>query len=359
MAEAIGLALGAVGLLSVFSTCLEAFDLIDLGRSHGRDVTLLEQKFDNQRLNEPEIKERINKNLSCIALLLGDEGRLKRKYGLRQASQNQALTTARESTRAFQDSFAEFMRNVAKRQQQTSSAKVAKWAIRDRAKFEKLVEDIKDFIDGLDECTRFLDIRSIQRSLVERDIAALPDEVRKRVEDASSEYGDLVSNAAAEIRAQRVLGWSEQVQANGSEITTSASSFENLAMDDPVISVLFVDFGNSCRSPMAEAVFRRLTEDIPQIGTIDSAGVGGVTHLMRTDSRTVTTLYRHGIDSTRRYPRQIMPADLANFTYILTMDRYNLRTVKKLKLDWEDATQANILLFGQFGNVGSEEVMDP
>jgi hypothetical protein len=45
--EPVGLALGAAGLLTAFNSCLDALELIDLGKAHARNVTFLEQLFDN------------------------------------------------------------------------------------------------------------------------------------------------------------------------------------------------------------------------------------------------------------------------------------------------------------------------
>jgi len=99
--EPVGLALGAAGLLTAFNSSLEALELIDLGKAHAKDVTLLEQLFDNQqyrlvawaktnfpsihqtnaKLLSDEVKQRLMKNLACIALLFHDRNRLGRLYG--------------------------------------------------------------------------------------------------------------------------------------------------------------------------------------------------------------------------------------------------------------------------------------
>ncbi|TKA47014.1 hypothetical protein B0A49_13631 [Cryomyces minteri] len=105
---------------------------------------------------------------------------------------------------------------------------------------------------------------------------------------------------------------------------------------------------------------KEVTENLPQIGTIDSAGAGSVFDLMLTDPRTAATLYRHGISDTRRYPRQITPADFANFTYILAMDGGTLRRIRDFQSNWPNHNRAaRTLLFGNFGEHESEEVMDP
>ncbi|KAJ1559261.1 hypothetical protein HK405_011364, partial [Cladochytrium tenue] len=38
MAEAFGIVSGAVGIAAIFSTCVECFDYVEVGRSFGRDV---------------------------------------------------------------------------------------------------------------------------------------------------------------------------------------------------------------------------------------------------------------------------------------------------------------------------------
>lgn len=62
------------------------------------------------------------------------------------------------------------------------------------------------------------------------------------------------------------------------------------------ISVLFVDYGNICRSPMAEAVFRHYVSSVSGglFGTIDSCGISESAESgHRMDERTQLTLQRH------------------------------------------------------------------
>ena len=40
MAEAAGLAIGAINLAGLFTTCVECIDYISLGRNHGRDYEM-------------------------------------------------------------------------------------------------------------------------------------------------------------------------------------------------------------------------------------------------------------------------------------------------------------------------------
>jgi hypothetical protein len=41
MAEVAGLVLGAVGVLGIFSTCIECFDIVDAGRNHSNELEQL------------------------------------------------------------------------------------------------------------------------------------------------------------------------------------------------------------------------------------------------------------------------------------------------------------------------------
>jgi hypothetical protein len=117
--EAAGLAVGAVGLAGLFSACVNCFELIQLGRYLGRGYLLLETKFANQRLrlvtwgqacgimgphmynprlNDPELKERLEDSLNHIILLFKDGKELRRKYGLKSETGPPKLLLAGQQT---------------------------------------------------------------------------------------------------------------------------------------------------------------------------------------------------------------------------------------------------------------------
>jgi hypothetical protein len=49
MAEPIGIAWGAAGLASIFVSCIDIWDLVDAGKTHENNFSLLRAKLDNQR----------------------------------------------------------------------------------------------------------------------------------------------------------------------------------------------------------------------------------------------------------------------------------------------------------------------
>ena len=100
----------------------------------------------------------------------------------------------------------------------------------------------------------------------------------------------------------------------------------------PRIAVLFVCMGNICRSPTAEAVFRRLAPTLaPEIEfEIDSAGTHGYHIGAPPDQRSQRAALEHGIDMSGLRARQLEPRDFDRFDWIVFMDETNRRDALKL-----------------------------
>ena len=92
-----------------------------------------------------------------------------------------------------------------------------------------------------------------------------------------------------------------------------------------MVKILFVCLGNICRSPTAEGVFRNLVQreanDLKVF--IDSAGTHGYHIGHPLDSRAIEAAARRGIDLTPLRGRQASVGDIAEFDYVLAMDRHN------------------------------------
>lgn len=133
--------------------------------------------------------------------------------------------------------------------------------------------------------------------------------------------------------------------------------------DTNTVSVLFVCLGNICRSPLAEAVFRKKVEEagLEASFRIDSAGTSGYHDGALPDDRTRRVAARRGVE-VGGSSRRITEADVRTFDYLVAMDRDNLRDVEALmqRVGVNDgAPQA--CLFREFDPEadGSLEVPDP
>ncbi|KAM4692815.1 low molecular weight phosphotyrosine protein phosphatase isoform 2-T2 [Discoglossus pictus] len=113
-------------------------------------------------------------------------------------------------------------------------------------------------------------------------------------------------------------------------------------------SVLFVCLGNICRSPIAEAVFRKLVTDegILNQWVIDSAATSDWNVGCSPDSRALSCLKTHGTETTHK-ARQITKDDFLSYDYILCMDESNLRELKR-KCSQIKNCKAQIELLGSY-----------
>lgn len=97
--------------------------------------------------------------------------------------------------------------------------------------------------------------------------------------------------------------------------------------------VLFVCLGNICRSPTAEAVFRRKAEQTGWSGLLqaDSAGTAAWHIGKAPDARSQDHARERGYDLSTLRARQVSLDDFVIFDHILAMDDDNLDTLKRLR----------------------------
>ena len=100
-------------------------------------------------------------------------------------------------------------------------------------------------------------------------------------------------------------------------------------MQEPAI--LFVCLGNICRSPLAEAAFRKAADNAGLDAEADSAGTAGYHIDSPPDPRSIEEAARHDIDISGYRGRQLSKADFDRFTHIFAMDHQNLRDIEALR----------------------------
>ncbi|RIX53618.1 low molecular weight phosphotyrosine protein phosphatase [Paenibacillus nanensis] len=127
------------------------------------------------------------------------------------------------------------------------------------------------------------------------------------------------------------------------------------------VRVLFVCLGNICRSPMAEAVMRHIVrqESLPYPIEVDSAGTGDwhLGHQPHEGTRKV--LDEHGVSYEGMRARLVKPEDYGSFTYIICMDRKNLKDVRDVFRNGIDRDGKVFTFMELLPHRGVQDVPDP
>jgi protein-tyrosine phosphatase len=125
------------------------------------------------------------------------------------------------------------------------------------------------------------------------------------------------------------------------------------------MKVLFVCFGNICRSPTAEGVFRHLlAQEAPELQVeVDSAGTAGYHIGHSPDLRSQRAAHARGIDLSGLRARQVTAEDFLRFDLILAMDRDNLEELEAMR---PAESRARVRLFLEYApELARTEVPDP
>ena len=143
-------------------------------------------------------------------------------------------------------------------------------------------------------------------------------------------------------------------------------------MNNADFKVLFVCMGNTCRSPIAEAVFsKKLADrDIQHRFIIDSAGTHNFHPDAPPDERSQKHALKRGYDLSNLRARPVIERDFEEFDLLLTMDWDNRALLEEMcpashlykirgLAEFLQTTQASVIPDPDYGgDQGFEDVMD-
>jgi protein-tyrosine phosphatase len=122
-------------------------------------------------------------------------------------------------------------------------------------------------------------------------------------------------------------------------------------------AILFVCLGNICRSPLAEAAFRREAERLGLDVQVDSAGTGDW-HVGRPpDPRAQAVAARNGVEIGHLKARQVATEDFRRFDHLVALDPRNLADLHAMRP--ADASTTLSLLLDHVPGREGQAVTDP
>lgn len=242
MAEVAGLALGGLGIAGLLSVCLDCFELIQDGRSLGKDFVLLEGQLSalrirlfawgkacgfmseagfDKRLDHPSWKGHVQKQLNSISMLFIDAGELVQKYkvaDLRTVDGNGRELVAPHSG-IIEENLHDFLKRIRNTTRRGGLIGALRWALKDKRQFTELLHNVKECVEALELVSQNLDLFEVERQVVQEEVNSISNiEALRTMVSVSESSGasDIVSDAAS----QRIL----QLQGSSSRALTFSSS---------------------------------------------------------------------------------------------------------------------------------------
>ncbi|KAH8816506.1 hypothetical protein F5884DRAFT_896275 [Xylogone sp. PMI_703] len=189
-----GLTLSAISIAALFTTCIECFDIVVTGKNFSKDYEQLLALFSLQRVRFGLWGESVGlipmMDVVCNMIKILIDQILSQKWNEYSANALQGLEgSSSVGINIFKGSFDRFKSRIRRHQKETSAWNVTRWAIHDAKKFERVINRLEKFVDGLENITTALGLLQGQHARLREEIESISDvESLKLLRDASSSH---------------------------------------------------------------------------------------------------------------------------------------------------------------------------
>ncbi|KAI0546089.1 prion-inhibition and propagation-domain-containing protein [Xylaria curta] len=222
MAEAAGLAIGAIALIGLVTDCLDLFSYISASRSLGQDYEILNTKLDiektlflqwiqrvklltsdhDKRLDDPQTQAMVTQSLASIRLLLTEGQVLRDRYGLQEDSdhvdEDIFITLSSPRMNEFVKGFRALDLRIKQKRTNVSKIDRVRWVAVDKDKFNRLVGELAYFITKLHDIVPPAPM--VMSFMAQEDLRYLPTLRRLRlVYDASTGQDKIMALEAEQL----------------------------------------------------------------------------------------------------------------------------------------------------------------
>ena len=236
-----------IGLASLFSTCIECFDYYKSAQSFENDIQIILVKLDIEKtrlliwgnavgilqasiqegrsatLEDSRNADLVQRCLEQMKSLLTNATELESKYGMQQIVHTSPLweppsnrnLISLNSMNIFRTSYRRFWVRYGNEANRPSLLAKTRWAIHDKLKFETLIVNLRELIDGLNQIVPVS--KESQDRILQDDIASIPDRSRLKIiqsacEESYAGLSDVASTVAAESEIGTIDGWLRNTQ---------------------------------------------------------------------------------------------------------------------------------------------------
>ncbi|KAG5805210.1 hypothetical protein H9Q74_007347 [Fusarium xylarioides] len=214
--EVAGLVIGGVSFAGLFTTCVNCFEYVQLGRHFGRDWQTAVLKLDLLKLrlsrwadamsaydgDQPEADvKKVGETLAQIIYLFEGAERTSKRFS--DSQQTSQVYTDADLDDGVGSIHLKIMDLALKRQKRTSFAKKAAWALYEEKHFNRLIEDVSPLVRDLVEL--FPPVQETQKQLSLEEAEHLKSEKAiATLQEANSGEDDLLQVSLAQATASQL-----------------------------------------------------------------------------------------------------------------------------------------------------------